>query len=152
MKFSSQEEYGLRCLIQIARSTDSTTIPEIARNEGLSEAYVGKLLMILRKGGFITSTRGQSGGYTLASEPQNIVIGSVLAALGGRLFEHDFCSKHSGAATACTHAGECSVMWIWSAVQDSVDQVLQRITLKDVLDGSQQLIQVLPKRPTVGSR
>ena len=46
MKLSTQEEYGLRCLLQIGRheslTAESLTIAEIGQAEGLSVAYVGK--------------------------------------------------------------------------------------------------------------
>ena len=46
MKLTAIEEYGLRCLLQMARHEDagSLSVPEIAEKEGLSEAYVGKLM------------------------------------------------------------------------------------------------------------
>jgi len=54
MKFSAQEEYGLRCLLRIAysKSPNGITIPEISEIEKLSQANVAKLLRILRLGGF----------------------------------------------------------------------------------------------------
>ncbi|MBV9121820.1 MAG: Rrf2 family transcriptional regulator, partial [Planctomycetes bacterium] len=59
MKISSQEEYGLRCLLRLARAEGaSLTIPEIAAAEGLSVPYVGKLLAVLRQAGLIDSVRG----------------------------------------------------------------------------------------------
>src|SRR2546423_4611370 len=83
VKFSTQEEYGLRCLIQIAKQgpDGSLTIQEIGRRAGLTTPHVAKLLMILRKSGFITSTRGQSGGYTIACQPATVLVGDILAAL-----------------------------------------------------------------------
>jgi DNA-binding IscR family transcriptional regulator len=53
MKITSQEEYGLRCLMRLARAEDgrSLTIPEIAADEGLSFPYVAKLLAVLRQAG-----------------------------------------------------------------------------------------------------
>src|SRR4051794_21206060 len=98
MKFSAQEEYGLRCLLQIARLGEggSMTIPEISRVEGLTPTHVAKLTMILRKEGFIRSTRGHGGGYTLARAPEQIAVGEVLAALGGKLYDEEFCNRHAG--------------------------------------------------------
>src|SRR5688572_3949347 len=107
MKFSAQEEYGLRCLIQLARSGQSMTIPEISRVEGMSTTHVAKLLTILRKEGFIVSTRGQAGGYVLSRPPEEIVIGAVLEALGGKLYDGDFCNRHAGQLSICTHAVDC---------------------------------------------
>ena len=83
MKLSSQEEYGLRCLLRIAREGEngSLTIPEISQAEGISSHYVAKLLGILRRAGFLTSARGQAGGYTLARPADQVVIGEVMALL-----------------------------------------------------------------------
>src|SRR5205085_5949278 len=98
MKFSTQEEYGLRCLIQIAKQGQdgSMTIQEIGKKEGLTTPHVAKLLMILRKSGLIISTRGQSGGYRIAKDPREIVVGDILAALGGKLYDDGFCGRHVG--------------------------------------------------------
>ncbi|MFB3095094.1 MAG: Rrf2 family transcriptional regulator, partial [Candidatus Acidiferrales bacterium] len=55
MKFSSQEEYGLRCLLCLAREREggSLAIPAIGQAEGISTTYVAKLMRILRRGGFV---------------------------------------------------------------------------------------------------
>src|SRR6476646_11249705 len=110
MKLSSQEEYGLRCLLRVGREADggSLTIAELARGEGISEPNVAKMMRILRRGGFVKSTRGQAGGYQLSRPADQILLGSVLAALGGRLFEAAFCDGHSGVERACTHMPDCS--------------------------------------------
>ncbi len=135
MKLSSQEEYGLRCLLRVGREGDggSLTIPELARAEGISEPNVAKMMRILRRGGFVTSTRGQSGGYALARPAEQIVIGHVLAELGGRLYEPAFCEGHSGVELSCTHMPDCSIRSVWRRVQQAIDQVLGKLTLKDLL-------------------
>ena len=135
MKLSAQEEYGLRCLLRLASAGEdqSLTIPEIGRAEALSIAYVAKLMRILRQGKFVKSVRGQTGGYTLARSPENIPVGEVLAALGGRLFEPGFCDQFSGLKRLCTHSVDCSIRSLWRAVQSAVDSVLGGITLRDLL-------------------
>jgi Rrf2 family protein len=135
MKLTSQEEYGLRCLLRVGREGDaaSVTIPELARAEGISEPNVAKMMRILRRGGFVKSTRGQSGGYALSRPAGEIVVGHVLAVLGGRLYEAAFCEDHSGSERLCTNMPDCSIRSVWRLVQQAVDQVLGRITLKDLL-------------------
>lgn len=132
MKFSTQEEYGLRCLLRIGKS-NGLTIPEISDMEGLSQANVGKLLRTLRLGGFIEATRGQSGGYKLAKPADEIIIGEVLALLGGRLFEEDFCSSHTGIENICTNSIDCSIRSLWRTIQNLVDSVILKTSLKDLL-------------------
>ncbi len=138
MKFSAQEEFGLRCLLVMARKApgSGTTIPEIARLENLSQPHVAKLLAILRREGIIKSTRGQLGGYALAHDPSEIIIGNVLAALGGKLYESEFCERHSGLTPTCVHDGTCSLRPFWQSIQDAVDSVVNKVTLKDLLDSS----------------
>lgn len=133
MKFSSQEDYGLRCLLQIARSEGALTIPEISRREGMSSAHVAKLLMILRKGGYVRAARGQAGGYALARPPEEIGVADVLALLGGSLYDGDFCVRHSGQLEICTHAVDCSVRSLWQRLQMAVDNVLSGLTLAELM-------------------
>jgi Rrf2 family protein len=134
MKLSAQEEYGLRCLLRIASSNagSALTIPEISAAEGLSVPYVGKLMRILRQGGFVRSTRGQVGGYTLARPARLIPVGEVLGLLGGRLVEADFCNQFSGQSDVCARSIDCAMRSLWQSVQNAVDGVLTRITLDDL--------------------
>ena len=143
MKFSSQEEYGLRCLLRIGKAEPKgLTIPEISEMEGMSTAHVGKLLRIMRIGEFIESERGQNGGYRLARPAEEIIIGEVLSALGGRLFEASFCQDHSGVATICTNSIDCSVRSLWSNIQNMLDGLLSKLTLKDLL-GKEEAVSIL---------
>jgi len=135
MRLSSTEEYGLRCLLQLGRKGPgaSVTIPELSRTEGISQAHVAKMMRLLRRGGFVASTRGQSGGYALARPAEQIAIGDVLAVLGGRLFDSDFCGSHPGVSGLCAHMGDCSIRTVWRTLQRAVDAVLGALTLKDLL-------------------
>ena len=136
MKLSSNEEYGLRCLLRLGYEGPggSLTLPEISQAEGVSEAYAAKIMRILRRGGFVTSARGKIGGYTLARPAGQIVVGDVIDELGGRFFESDFCDRHAGQMPTCTHNGvECSVRSLWKALQVVVDEVLRKTTLQDLM-------------------
>jgi Rrf2 family protein len=140
MKLSSQEEYGLRCLLHLGRqpAEGSLTIPEIARAEGISEAYVAKLMRLLRQGKFVVSARGQSGGYTLSRRPAQINLGEALAVLGGRLFDPEFCDRHAGEEQLCTHSVDCSIRSLWRSVQTAVDGLLSNVSLHDLLGDERQ--------------
>jgi Rrf2 family protein len=136
MKFSAQEEYGIRCLLRIAKFyvvEKSLTIPEISRAEGISEHNAGKILRVLRIGGFLESSRGQIGGYTLTRPPEQILVGDILRVLGGRLFDDEFCNTHTGAMDICTNSIDCSVRSLWKMIQESVDSVVAKMTLKNLM-------------------
>lgn len=136
MKFSAQEEYGLRCLLRIAKFYGvgkSLTIPEISRAEGISEHNTGKILRVLRLGSLLESSRGQIGGYTLTRPPEQINVKEILNVLGGRLFDDEFCNTHTGAMDICTNSIDCSVRSLWKMIQDSVDTVVSNLTLRDLM-------------------
>ena len=135
MKITAQEEYGVRCLLQIGRRGPeaSLTIPEIARAEGLSNPYVAKLMRVLRRGGLVKSERGQAGGYRLARPLNRITVAEALAVLGGRLYAPEFCQQHPGSEAVCAHSTDCSIRFLWRSVQQVVDQVLSKATLEDLL-------------------
>jgi Rrf2 family protein len=135
VKLTTQEEYGLRCLLRLGRegAGQSLTIAELSRREGISAPNVAKMMRILRRAGLVRSTRGKEGGYTIARPPEQINMGEALAALGGRLFDSRFCERHSGSAGLCTHSPDCSIRSVWRVLQDVIDDVLSRMTLKDLL-------------------
>jgi Rrf2 family protein len=141
MKFSSQEEYGLRCLLRIVRQGGGAglTIPEISEGERISTFYVAKLMRILRRAGLVKSARGKIGGYTLSRPPDQIAVGEALAALGGRLFESAFCTDHTGIEETCARSVDCSIRSLWRAVQNVVDQVLSKTTLTDLLRNEEEM-------------
>ncbi len=135
MRFTAQEEYGLRCLLQMARHEDqgAMTIPEIARQEGLSVAYVGKLMRILREAGLVDSTRGQQGGYTLVRPSERISLAEIIAALGGQAYTEDHCSKFTGNEQVCVHQADCSIRSALSNVYRVLEQLLRQVSLKDLM-------------------
>jgi Rrf2 family protein len=134
MKITAIEEYGLRVAVQLARegSGGSLTIPEIAEREGLSTAYVGKLLAMMRQGTLVTSARGRSGGYTLSRPAERISAAEVLRVFGGRAGDAAYCERHPGTQDACVHLGRCSLRTLWGQLESIVDQLLCGITLADL--------------------
>jgi Rrf2 family transcriptional regulator, iron-sulfur cluster assembly transcription factor len=144
MKFSSQEEYGLRLLLRIGKdsSENGMTIPELSEQEKLSEANVGKILRLLRLAGFVESSRGQTGGYKLSRPAGEILVGDVLTSLGGKLYESSFCDLHAGVENICTNTIDCSIRSLWKTVQTMLDSLLSKITLQDLL-GSEQQVEIL---------
>jgi len=147
MKVTAQEEYGLRILIRIAgcKSKEGLSIPQLTAAEGLSSHYVAKLARVLRMKGFINSTPGYKGGYVLAKPAGEIIINDVLKALGGALFDKKFCGSHAGSLRLCTHSVDCSARSLWQMIQFSVDQLLDKISLADLLSSERQSGNALKK-------
>ena len=100
MRISAQEEYGLRCILQLAKkgSGEVAAIPEIAQREDLSVEYTGKLMMLLRQAGLVESLRGKNGGYLLSRPAEQVTLGQVMRALSRPLFDEESCDDYPGQA------------------------------------------------------
>ncbi len=148
MKLSSQEEYGLRCLLQLARTGAGAalTIAELSEREGISAPNVAKIMRILRRAGLVRSTRGKSGGYHLARPAAEVRALDVLAALGGRLFDPSFCDRHAGIEAHCLNTRDCSIRPVLRGLQDAVDQVLGELTLASLLASESEVAGTLGPR------
>jgi Rrf2 family protein len=145
MKITSQEEYGLRLLIRIAACKDKEgmSIPQLSEAEGLTPHYVAKLTRVLRMAGFLNSTPGNKGGYVLSMPADQIVINKVIKALGGPLFDDEFCGTHSGAIRLCTHSVDCSSRSLWQMVQYTLDKLLDKVTLHDLVNPEKTSAKIL---------
>jgi Rrf2 family iron-sulfur cluster assembly transcriptional regulator len=135
MKLSAQEEYGLRCLLQLARAQttkDSLTLSQIAGQEGISSANAGKLMWILTKAGLVQSTRGTKGGYVLARPASEIRLNQVIRVLEGEPAE-SHCKSYAGVLDACIHTGDCGIRPVIVELHQIVDNALAEITLSQLL-------------------
>ena len=134
MKITAQEEYGLRILIRIAscKDSDGMSIPQLSETEQLGPHYIAKLTRLLRMAQLIRSTPGNKGGYILAMPASKIVIKNVLEALGNPL-DKEFTDETGAVMRFCTNSIDCSSRSLWQMVQMTVNNLLERITLEDLV-------------------
>lgn len=134
MRITAVEEYGLRCLIQLAgRWPDKQmSIAEIASREGLSVPYTSKLLALLRRANLVVAERGRGGGYFISRPPSEITLDEVLFSLGGPLLLLDHCEKYSGLLDQCVHKDDCTVLSIFDGLANHIKQFLVETTVEDL--------------------
>lgn len=135
MKISAQEEYGLRCLVQLARAEvdgESLTLSQIADREGLSVANAGKLMWIMNKAGLVKSQRGTKGGYSLARPAAEIRLNEVIRILDRDTVDH-FCKTHAGVLDVCIHTSDCGIRPVIVGLHEIVQNALSEITLAQLI-------------------
>lgn len=135
MRISAVEEYGLRCLLALARTGKGSqlSISEIAELEGLSVPYASKLLAILRRTGMVTAERGRGGGFTIAVDPSQVSLYQVLTALGGPMIDPHHCNRFTGQKDQCVHTEQCSIHDILGGLAGYVQSFLSKTTLQDLI-------------------
>ena len=134
MKLSPVEEYGLRCMLQLARHYGEApvTIRMISEAEGLSTAYVGKLMFLLQKAHLVQATRGVQGGYGLLKKPTETTLEDVFRSLDPQAFD-DVCEKFTGQEQLCVHVTACTIKQVLSGLNEQMNVYLRKFTLADLV-------------------
>ena len=156
MKVSAQEEYGLRCLLQLARlgAGEFLTLGQIAAREGISQANAGKVLWLLNKAGLVNSTRGTKGGYTLSRPAREIRLSEIIKVLDEDVLA-SHCKSYAGVLDTCVHTGDCGIRPVIVGLHEIVRKALSGITLAQLI-GTEAMVdqtihQIQGLSPRVGA-
>jgi len=134
MNISTKGRYGLRAILDIARHGQErpVTLSAIAMRQQISEGYLEQLMAPMKRASLVRSSRGAQGGYTLAGEPQEIVVGDIFRALEGPLALTSCISEAD--EEFCHMQESCGSRFIWEEIQKAISQVLASYTLADLLE------------------
>lgn len=132
MRFTTKTEYGLVCLIYMAKQKDlkfdPITVKELASAENFSLTYTEKIFQTLRSANIVTSQHGNQGGYVLARQPSEITLREVIEALEGHTFDV-FCEPDTRKEITCTHYPLCGIKPLWEKTKGLLDRFYDQITL-----------------------
>lgn len=133
LQVSQRAHYGLRAMTELAKSYGQRqlSLTEIAGVEHVPAGYLEQLAIPLRKAGLIEGTRGAHGGYQLSRPPADLTVGAVVRALEGPVAPVE-CLLLEYIPGSCTREPVCLSRSVWQRVKESVDSVLDSITLADL--------------------
>lgn len=133
MRFTTKTEYGLVCLIYMARHSELTldpvTIKELVQAEQFSLAYTEKIMQALRGANIVRAQHGNQGGYVLQREPAQITLKEIVEALEGATFEV-FCQPEVREEIICTHFPACTIRPVWEKTKEVLDDLYGAISLE----------------------
>lgn len=130
LKLTKKADYGLIAVKHLAEAGEqgSCSAKDIAEAYGIPPAALAKILQKLVKSGLLVSQHGMNGGYALAREPRNISALEVIKAIDGPLFITSCGDEKHG----CYQSRKCTVREPLRKVNDSIQQVLSRISIADM--------------------
>ncbi len=131
MRISATEEHGLRCLMHLAEAHAAgrgTTIAEIATAQGMTPAYVAKIIAVLRRGGLVWTARGARGGLRLAKSPEAVTLGEALQVLSGQPVRLRPCVEDASTRN-CGQTDHCNLRDVWRSLNGHIREVLETVTL-----------------------
>ena len=131
MILSTKGRYGLKAAFELALTYGDGPVPlkRICDKYEISENYLEQLFAKLKKAGYVKTTRGVQGGYSLAKEPKEITVGMILRALEGDITASNCVSKET-----CSREAICATRTIWEKIEMSINNVIDNISLFDMID------------------
>ena len=133
MKISTKGRYALRMMLDLAMYSEGgpVCLKDVARRQQISDKYLEQIIATLNKAGYVRSVRGAQGGYLLKKDPAEYTVGMIL-----RLTEGDLAPVGCVGAEKeeCERKEGCVTIRIWQQINDAVNQVVDNITLADMLE------------------
>jgi len=141
LKFSKKVDYALMALQHIAsvqfgelQRARIVNTKEIAEEYKIPVELLAKVLQVLAKNGLIESQNGPKGGYLLAREARQISIAQVLGAIEGPIGITD--CYHDKEGSSCSQHEHCNIRTPLLKIQDSIYQLLNDMTIEDMMRGT----------------
>ena len=136
MKISTKGRYGLRILIDLAMHDPGKPrmLRDIAESQQISEKYISRLVIDLRRAKLVRSVRGVNGGFHLAKRPDEITLLEVLETMEGPLSVVE-CVR---SPEKCKRQTLCPARSIWTQLNEGIRELTRNITLDDILNAYRQ--------------
>ncbi len=145
LKLSKKADYALMALqymatVQFGDLTEARVVntKEVAEEHNIPVELLAKVLQTLAKQEIIESHNGPKGGYILAREPKLITIAQVLEAIEGPLGIAD--CYHEKEDSPCDQMDHCNIRTPLLRVQESIYQLLNSMSIDDMVIGSPLII------------
>lgn len=123
-------------MIEIGMNPDQCTkISQIAARQGISDKYLEQIAIILVRNGYIRSIRGAQGGYILTKKPEEYTVGMILRQTEGTLSPVTCLDEE---INTCERATKCACLGLWTQLKDAIDQVVDQVTLADLIEEQKQ--------------
>lgn len=132
MRLTSKSEYALLALVHLARhrGEDYLSVQSIAAAQEIPPKFLEQILLLLKRGRYVRSLKGQHGGYRLARPARQISIAEIIRLFEGALAPTESVSKYFYESTPIEK--ERKLLKLFKGIRDYVSERLEHTTLADV--------------------
>jgi len=129
MIISKKTDYALRVILELAVSKKKLKIKDISKKQKIPFKFLQQLVLQLHSLGYIETYRGKNGGIVLVKETKDINLKDFILSFEGTLAPIGCVETKS-----CSEIQSCVLYPIWVEVEDKIKSMLEKITIKDVVD------------------
>ena len=133
---TAKGKYGLKAVVHLAALPpgESAQAVDVAASNNIPKKFLDAILGDLRNAGIVHSKKGPGGGYMLARRASDIKIGLVVRTLDGPIAPIACASRTAYQPCAdCDNVKRCSVRLAMMKVRDAMSEILDGMTLADML-------------------
>ena len=133
---TTKGRYALRAtlaLAELGKDDDMVSINSLSEAEGLSSVFLEQIFFKLKKAGIVKSVRGPGGGFNFNRPVESLSVREILDAAGEELTVLP-CDRST---TDCVRGNDCLAHNVLDAVNNLVNDYLDRLTLKTVLESEE---------------
>ena len=138
MLITQECQYALRAVFELCRRCGQGPVKnaDIATAQAIPARFLEVILGQLRRAGFVSSKRGNTGGYILAREPAELTIGEVIRFMQGPVGPVDCVVGAS--EKSCPLYGACVFLPMWERARKAVLDVYDNTSFQDLLEEEQR--------------
>ncbi|MFA5859702.1 MAG: Rrf2 family transcriptional regulator [Elusimicrobiota bacterium] len=132
MRITTKGHYGIRAMMELAVRYNNGPVQQkdISRHQEIPYKYLERIMNLLTLSGLVRSMRGHGGGFVLSKPPEGITLFQILEATEGSLVPME-CLVNS---SVCARYNKCVVHDVWSEWAKASERILNRVTLKKLVD------------------
>jgi Rrf2 family protein len=133
VRLSKKAEYGLIAIRHIAaqRYAGLVTVKEISTIYGIPFELLAKVMQKMARAGLLFSHQGVHGGYTLAKQPEQIAVATIINCIEGSTPAIAQCMAEG--AESCTVFTVCTIKTPLSKVQANIERAFSAMTLLEIV-------------------
>ena len=133
MKLTSKGRYAVMAMADLANTnaTEPINLTEISLRQGISISFLEQIFLKLKKNNLVESSRGPSGGYSLAKSPEEIKLSSIIKAVNEEV-KTVGCKKEL--KKGCNGKSiKCITHDLWDDLETHINNFFEKNTLKDII-------------------
>ena len=133
MRLTSKGRYAVMAMADLAKTNSNRPISltEISLRQGISISFLEQIFLKLKKNNLVQSSRGPSGGYLLAKNPDEIKLSYIIKAVGEKV-KTVGCKKES--KKGCNGKSiKCITHNLWDDLEMHINDFFEKNTLKDII-------------------
>ena len=133
MKLTVKSEYACLALIDLAENYNKglCKTSEIARRKKIPKKYLEQILLLLNRGGYVTSRKGAGGGYKLSKAPEKISVAEIIRLIDGAIAPVYSVSEHFYEPTPIERSNE--LISLFKEIRDYVAEKLEKANFSELI-------------------